>query len=188
MPEIILDTPGAGLPLIERLLLKGFITVSTKLYSWEKALKLLNYEIQKTLILLSSVDQNKLDQVVVIEPLFGLEDSSRAWSLNMVVEHLVIVDMGMMKLIAELNSEQTSTLKVDPAEVKPSKNKDQRKILQMFIKKYEGIVIENQGKRSPLTHPHPWFGELTNHQWHIYLAFHHKIHRRQIQQIIKEAL
>lgn len=122
---------------------------------------------------------------VLIERIRGIEDSSRHWSLLMTLDHLVIVDRGVMAIIESLVQEKALTTKVSTAEVKPKKEQTPavietfRAATQEYLDRVGALASLNSQTR----HEHPWFGPLNAHGWHCLAAIHHGIHRRQIERI-----
>ncbi len=128
---------------------------------------------------------------VLIAPLAGLEDSSRFWSLNEVIEHLLMVTRQIEKVILSLASGKIPSGKADTAKVKPGKAKGD--LLKEFLE-YAPKVMEELdsalGRKgmnfeSRVKFRHPWFGEITARQWYWLLGMHQGIHYRQAKLIVK---
>jgi hypothetical protein len=105
----------------------------------------------------------------------------------MTLEHLVIVNTGVTRIIESLASGIVPPGTVSTADVKPSPTAD----LSM-IERYEASVRDYLTRvdaltdlRTKETYPHPWFGPFTALKWHRLTALHQRIHRKQIERIIK---
>lgn len=185
--EIRLAPPGSGLPTPERLvastLLQGMrLLPKNRLNRW------LQHETAGTIALAASQPEPLTSRRVLIPRLAGLEDDSRYWSINMVLQHLVIVTSGIRQLAAALTDGQTSLPPVRIADVKPeaSAGPEQQARLRQTVNDYTAL-IDTLGKRRPAgRHPHPWFGQLDLSGWHALSAMHATAHRRQIQCIVAE--
>ena len=118
--ESKLQPPGAGLPLSQRLFLKW---VMGPLLSKRKspAECRTDYErlIEKFIEKLSKAPLGLRATRVLVDPMPGLEDSSRFWSLSGVVEHLLIVSRSMESIILSLSAGKIPEGKADVVAVKP---------------------------------------------------------------------
>ena len=122
---------------------------------------------------------------VLIDRIVGIEDSSRYWSVFMVLDHLRIVDQGVTRIIEDLSNDRPFAREIRVQDVKPSVDAGPEAV-DRFVKTlaaYEATVnrLGKLGRR--VRHPHPWFGPMTAHDWHCFAAMHHWIHRRQIERI-----
>jgi len=155
------------------------------IFSWEKALLFLQEQIEEIVALIEDLDEETMQKQVLVPPLFALEDSSRFWSINMVVEHLVTVDLGTYEIVDQLNQEKSIPRELGTAKVKPLHNKTYTKNLIVFEKAYSRMIKKNKNKVSTAKKEHPWFGALNNYSWHAFIGLHHRLHKRQIQHILK---
>lgn len=184
--DINLAPPGGGLPNLERLaassLLQGMRAVLPKylLSRW------LRRETANVLALAASLPEALTSRRVLTPRLTGLEDDSRYWSANMVLQHLVIVDRGIRELAIALADGQTFARQVRIAEVKPeaSAGAEQQGLLQGAVDDYLDLIDTLGNLRTAGRHAHPWFGELDLRGWHALSAMHATAHRRQMQCIV----
>ena len=116
---------------------------------------------------------------------FALEDSSRCWSVNMVVEHLVTVNLGTYEIVDQLNQEKSIPRELTTAKVKPFHNQSYTKNLIVFEKAYCRMIKKNTNRASIATKEHPWFGVFNNYNWHSFIGLHNTLHKRQIQHILE---
>jgi hypothetical protein len=187
MTEPKLDKPGAGLPfheyLIGRYILMPFTYATT---SWEKAQRLFAEETNKITRLYKRIPVEARSQKVLIDRITGIEDSSRYWSADMVLEHLMIVTEALAETIEKLDREITPDYQGDTARVKPIGHV-QGDVLAQFTdimdKAYNKMhAIRNRDSKARFKHP--WFGWLNSRELHVFLPLHQCIHRKQLERIL----
>ena len=184
-----LAPPGAGIPLVEAFFFRvvGFGLISP-LVSWDLAQRSFQREGRHILELLENTSTKVLTRRVLIPRITGIEDSSRYWSPAMTVAHLIIVGDAVADLIVRLSRGETIDTPVRIEDVKPDEHsppgilEDYRALLPRFDAR---TTQEVRDRRSRATHAHPWVGPLTAHQWLNLAAVHQRVHRKQIQAILK---
>src|SRR5687768_16111893 len=87
-----LGSPGAGLPLIELIIACLGFAVSRVFLNRQTAMELYTKETERILQNIANKSPAQLESPVLIERVFGIEDSSRGWSITMTLEHLNIVN------------------------------------------------------------------------------------------------
>ena len=124
---------------------------------------------------------------VLVPRLAGLEDSSRYWSAYMTLEHLCIVNEGVIRIIQALGEGRPYGVEVKIEDVKPSPSAGPE-----MLERFEGLAARyfpsvEKAIRSPsrLRHAHPWFGGLDARGWHCFAPIHHGLHRRQLEAIVR---
>jgi hypothetical protein len=127
-----------------------------------------------------------LDKQVLIEHFLGIEDHSRNYSINMVVEHIFVAHKGVSEIIKSLTDEEEVTREVSIEVVKPSHNENYLVQLKAFVVQYKEFVKSVENRNSQKTKAHPWFLKFNNRDWHIFLAIHSWVHKRQIKAIIRK--
>ena len=183
-----LEPSGAGPPKAQVFLLRHlFFPSYCCLTSWKRAGAVFQAEGKRLLRLAKALPSDVLDQRVLIGPLVGIEDSSRFWSAEMVLEHLIEAGAVFAEFMVELSNGEQPQIKMGDVVVKPEGGKGIR-ILEdynRFLDDYTETLSEDIGDiKSTLTHPHPWLGELTAHHWHCLAALHQTAHRRQMERLI----
>ena len=180
-----LDEPGAGLPGGERLLLGSMLKTSALFMSDRRVSNVFASESRRLINIANDLNIDQLSQQVLVPRLAGIEDSSRNWSVLMVLDHLCRVNRGIMETIELLNKDIEPNFEVDIADFKPDTDVD-----ITIINRFEDLTasyIEQVQRLTPLKSRtcfyHPWFGHLTNHQWHCLAAYHMRIHRKQAHKI-----
>lgn len=189
MDEPILAKPGAGLPFVDSLYLRWYMGPFVSRRT-DKTTNLRHFTLLGSRVLreANGVPEGKRDVKVLVPTMRGIEDSSRYWSANEVLEHLMIVGTAMRGLIKNLAAGQTTDYVVRIADVKPKgkyKGGDARPDFTDFtnetVKILESLDIVDGGVR----HEHPWFGGFNSLQWTWLLAGHTGIHLNQLIAIKK---
>ncbi len=180
-----LQPPGAGLPFFEIALLKPLFKARCALMSQEAASALFRSETEKILRLVRNTPIKQAGIPVLIKRVRGIEDSSRNWSIYMVLDHLRIVDEGIARFVEALTRGEVPGHVTRIKEVKPSLDAGPQSIEDFTdaVEAYEA-TIKRLGKLGRSTrHAHAWFGPLTAHEWHCLAGVHQGLHRQQIERI-----
>ena len=185
-----LAPPGAGIPWPQRMVLQfviaPFVAGRT---DWKISQTRFDKLTAKILREAEEMSEAQMLMKVLVPPQSGLEDSSRFWSVAMVLEHLVIVGRQMNYAITELVSGRNPEGKADTAAVKPFGAMSAKQSLEDFKKftdtEYKNLVkyIGSHDHNSQLKFLHPWFGKITAKQWFWVLTIHHGLHLKQIRNI-----
>lgn len=187
-PEISvpLQPPGAGLPPVELFISRIGFRLLKLFVSQRGASKWFRSEAEQILTLARTLAPAEAARRVLIPRLPGLEDSSRYWSVDMTLEHLVIVNTATVGVIEALAAGRTINHVVSTADVKPSATPGPEMIerFEATARDYLARVEAIPDLRSKVTLKHPWFGPFTALNWHRLAALHHRIHRKQIERII----
>lgn len=181
-----LDAPGAGLPGFEKFYLGLFLRLGSAVYSDKVTLANFQRTSQAIFNVVEDHDIDILSRVLLIPRLQGIEDSSRNWSVLMVLEHLAMVNREITQTIRSLKSGNQTMAKVDIADFKPSDDVGVEAIdnFRDSNQRYWSFVKSHSPLRTQLTATHPWFGELDGHTWHVLATAHQKVHLRQIYKIL----
>jgi len=184
-----LEAPGAGIPWVERKLIHAALKVLTLMKDKDALADLFLTESDKMIILVEQFEDEDLTKRVLIDRLRGIEDSSRDWSAMMVLDHLNIVNKGLIGVITTLlNKEETGQnlpeIKIE--DVKPSEDAGVEMIDAFALNNQEVLekLVKIQSMKPSKTHHHPWFGEFSAKQWLCLMAVHMKLHRKQIEKIL----
>jgi hypothetical protein len=182
-----LAPPGAGLPWFEALTLRWFgRRMLRSRFDWDSAQAAIGRVSSRLAREAMSMNDATLTSRVLIQRLRGLEDSSRYWSPEMVLEHLVITGELFTHYVVALSNDQPI---VDPrgiADIKPSGGLG-RAIITRFMAVHEAIPKRLAAEAGPFragpSHPHAWFGKLTAIDWLSLTAVHLALHAKQWQAI-----
>lgn len=189
-PIIKLAPPGAGLGFFTELFLQWYVNpFVSKKSTWDQCAANFVKVHSKILSVLETIPAEKADIKVLVPPQKGLEDSSRYWSVSMLVEHLLIVGMQVQTAIMRLSNEEHLTELVSTANVKPS-GESTYAILLEKLKRFSADLpsdleahVKNRESKSKLAHP--WFGPFNSKQWYWLLGIHATIHLKQLNEIKK---
>lgn len=184
-----LQAPGSGLPWHELVLSRHGFKLYQRVTSVQKALSLFQSETIRILSLVKPVDKKRGAIRVLIPRIYGIEDSSRYWSVFMTLEHLNIVIPEVISIIQSLVDGETSLKEVRIQDVKPREQAGMEQIKKLEENKilYERFIHSLPSLRSNCRHSHPWFGPLNPHGFHCLIGFHQMIHRRQIERILSSS-
>lgn len=190
--QVQLQAPGAGLPWIQRVFLKTYLgPFKSRFSDWEENEQRFVSNCQRIQNLLLDVPPNQLEIKTLIQPMGGLEDSSRNWSIAETLEHITLVSWGMYEIIQKLSHSDNQLRVVKIEEVKPKGQISGPETVKNFTQMQNQllpILYQNMGdRRSKASHHHPWFGPFTAHQWFWILGIHVGIHSKQIH-LIKKGL
>lgn len=183
-----LAAPGAGLPWWQLLLLRYFVFPRySKKMTWESSQAFFEREGQKILRIARTLKPEDLIKRVLVKPMVGIEDSSRYWSVAMVMEHLTIVGDQIADGVVQISKGRRPEKKADVAAVKPGGDIPADKAVEryqgfmgLFLKKTSDPAINRSSSEKFL---HPWFGPLDARQWMALSAVHQQIHRKQAEAI-----
>ena len=178
-----LAPPGAGLPWFESLMARWFgRRMLRSRFHWESA--------QSAIVRISSQlakDARAMDDAtfagrVLIQRMRGLEDSSRYWSPEMVLEHLVIAGELFTDYVVALSNDRPITDRRGIADIKPRGGLGQA-VIARFVAVHQGIPARLRAEAGPFragpTHAHAWFGNLTAEDWLSLTALHLALHMQQ---------
>ncbi|MEN3943597.1 DinB family protein [Prosthecobacter sp. SYSU 5D2] len=182
-----LAPPGAGLPPLEMFFARLIFRWQARRTSSAAAAVTFVQEQAAILALIHRTPAAHLAQPVLIQRLPGLEDSSRYWSLLMVLDHLRIVNVQIAQVIASLLQDRLPARAASTAAVKPSPHvtPDVIATFDQACHQLSETVASHPAPalQTRLKFPHPWFGPLTAAHWHFMSAFHMRLHRRQMERI-----
>jgi len=184
-----LGRPGAGVSALEIFVLSKIGKPLTSLMPW--SLGQLVFEKEGARILAAAIHRSPsaLTTRVLVPRQVALEDSSRFWSAAMVARHLVVVGEKIARVMVCLGKGEMCDEPVNIADVKPDPATPESAFdeYREFLARFGRMVREDVvNRRSLVTHPHPWSGQMTAHQWLHLAAIHQRIHRVQLQRILRE--
>ncbi len=152
--------------------------------SWDRAIRRFDDEGNRVVRLVERLSSEAFRTPAVIRPLWGIEASSRTWSAEMVLEHLIDVGARIAMAVVELSRGEQPQDAIMDGHPGGGGGLGLVQDYRVFVRDYVGTLREDVGNRaSRLTHPHPWFGELDARQWACVAAFHQVLRRRQLSAI-----
>jgi hypothetical protein len=175
---------------MQKLMLKFYLgPIVAKRTSWEESKKTFEVFTAKILKATSRLSDDELFEKILIPPQVGLEDSSRNWSIAMVLEHLATAGDENISIIEQLSQGKIPNEELSLAKIKPLGNLTPAQALEMFKtfafdrqEQMENNILEHD---SPLKFRHPWLGPITAQQWYWIMSSHQVIHYKQIKEIRK---
>lgn len=178
-----LAPPGAGLPWLESLMIRCFgHWMLRSRFDWEHAQAAIARVSSRMTKEAMDMDDEGLARRVLIQRLRGLEDSSRYWSSEMVLEHLVITGELFTNYVVALSHGRPVTDQRGIADIKPLGGLG-RAIVARFAAVHEAIPVRLASEAGPFrdgpSHPHAWFGKLTAADWLSLTALHLGLHEKQ---------
>ena len=174
------------MPWLEELVLRSGVRIYSRLMGRDEVLARFLTEGERVLAMAAPLDEARGRTPVLVRRVRGMEDSSRCWSPYMILQHLVIVNRGMLGMILLLTSGKSTSRKVTTADVKPSPEAGPETLEEfraMLVRWQEALAGIGE-LRTAARHAHPWFGPLDAHGWLALGAVHHGIHRRQMERVV----
>jgi hypothetical protein len=108
-----LDRPGAGLPFPDNLIVRWWVgPFQSRQKDAATNLRLFKMAGARVLKEMAGVPADRRDRKVLVPKMRGVEDSSRHWCANEVLEHLMITGVPMRGLIVDLAQGRTSDYEV----------------------------------------------------------------------------
>ena len=147
-----LAPPGAGLPAFQALLLRYVLfPIYCRMTAWLRPRATFQAAGDRVTALAEPLSPEQLQQRVVVKAPLGIEDSSRYWSAEMVLEHLIEVGTLIATGIVELTQGEEVTVKADVVDVKPKGGKGEGVIedFQAFLLGYDRTLAEDVCERLP---------------------------------------
>ncbi len=179
---------GAGIPLHERLVANAGVRLYASLTPPTVILRHFRAEADRALALTRQIPEDVGARAVRIRRFPGIENDSRDWSVYMTLDHLVMMNTAIIALIHALCSGHTHGVEIQIEDVKPHADAgaDRVTALETLIERYSHQIERLGALHARAPHPHPWFGPLTARQWHALAALHNRMHRIQIEKIIRQ--
>lgn len=181
--------PGHGLPRLENIWLNSIFKTGLLFWSDQHALNLYARESQSTFHLVDDCDYDFASTQTMVPKLLGIEDSSRYWSLFMVLDHLIQVDRTIMRVIDVLVDGVIPRGIIDIADYKPSNEVGSETLEQFsecrreYQQQMQSLLDRKVRLRNTVRFSHPWFGPMSAHGWHCLAAVHQRIHGKQARKI-----
>lgn len=182
-----LEAPGAGLPAHHLLLARLALPVFC-LSSWERAQRRFDEEGVRILALCGGLSEDRLTRKVLVSGVFGIEDSSRFWSAAMALEHLIKVNGLIADILETLGGGGRVGFELLIKDVKPTGalGAGTPAAFADSLAAHRARFLDPRiDRRASGRFKHPWFGPLTARQWQCFAPVHQRIHRRQLEAILR---
>jgi hypothetical protein len=184
-----LDKPGAGLPFPDKYVVRWWIgPFVSRRADKDRNLRLFATAGKRVLKEFAEIPASQRDSKVLVPKLRGVEDSSRFWCANEVLEHLMITGVPIRGLIETLAKGGTSDYEVKIENFKPKgryAGRDASVDFKAFLAETAAALDPLDIRDAGPTHRHPWMGPFNALQWTWVLAGHTGIHLAQLQAIKK---
>lgn len=187
-----LAAPGSGISWFEMAMLNYVLKpFSFRNAASSRALNAVRDSALRLEDMLGEVPEKHLTtRVLVSRPSF-VEDSSRHWSAAMLFRHLAKVNFAMARAI-ETGFTATRSQLPPPSErltaVKPELERNEISAIEEFRKSVDALAgataKRSEDELRTRSVAHPWLGDITHLQWLWFIAFHHRVHARQLERII----
>ncbi len=183
-----LDAPGAGIPLLQKLVLRIYIrpfiaaksSPETSKQTFEKVTAKILKEIE-------GLTAFEISEPVLVPPQKGLEDSSRYWSIAMTLEHMGIVGRKLGLVVEALSNHLPINEKADIGKLKPFGQMSVAESVEDFkrfaFEEFPKIKVLQADCKNKFKHP--WFGNMIAREWYWLIGAHQMIHLKQIREIKK---
>jgi hypothetical protein len=170
--------------LLGRFFMKPWVMRRTSWAGCEKNFTRAHEKLKKELL---EFPKDRLTERVLVDPMPGLEDSSRYWSAAMIARHLTIGGLLMEEIVLRLSRYQVIEQEADTAAIKPEESRNDGATLQEYAL-FGDEVLERirQGlgeKSSGVVYAHPWFGNMTSKDWLFLMGLHTRVHLKQLRAI-----
>jgi hypothetical protein len=185
--SIPLAPPGAGLPWLELQVARGIFYSGLALATLDKDKKRIQDEEAKTAALIAPISSELLARPVLIERMRGIEDSSRNWSVYMTLAHVAIVNTAVYRTIQLLLQGEIPARAASTAAVKPPPNTGVEAVTTFHesAQKLLELLDQHPDLRTEKRYSHPWFGPLDARGWLFMAGFHMRLHRKQVETILR---
>jgi len=138
--------------------------------------------------LIRSCSDEEAVQRVLIKRIRGLEDSSRHWSVWMVLDHLRITNVAFAQIMTALHNGIVPSQPATTAGVKPDPAADGQ-VVAAYEESCDAVLASSAviGVGKTLAKfAHPWFGPLDAGGWHALAGIHMGLHHKQIERILAD--
>ncbi len=182
-----LAPPGAGIPAVDRFVFGWVLRARRALTSRERAAQEFAQERARIATLTAPLTAARATTRVLVPPQRGLEDSSRFWSAWMTLDHLRIVHTELAQGIPLLARGTVPPRAASTAAVKPTAQLDAR-VVAAYEDSCDALLrafAAVPDLRRTARYAHPWFGPLDAAGWQVLSAAHLRIHRVQIEHILR---
>ncbi|EGV33886.1 hypothetical protein ThidrDRAFT_0041 [Thiorhodococcus drewsii AZ1] len=181
------DPPETRIPVHERLVADLGVRVYASFVSPKTILRRFRTEAERAIALSERLTPEQGARPVRIRRFPGIESDSRHWSVYMTLDHLVMVNTAITALIHAICSDRHHGIEIRLEDVRPHPDAgpDRIEALAVLVERY-AHQIERFGPLTSRGHyAHPWFGSLTARQWHALATLHNRMHRVQIEKILR---
>ncbi len=168
-------------------LIKAMVRTKFALQSPKAATEEIRREYELTLKVAEDLGTELAARPVRVPELMGIDEDMRDWSVYQMLEHNLIVNGEITRVVASLARgtpyETTFNAKTDTvpsASPGPEQVEAFRTSVEDFLALVEGELADINLRKST-KRQHPQFGLMTAHDWHCMFGFHLMLHRQQAE-------
>ncbi len=139
---------------------------------------------QRILYLAQDLSDWELEERILVKRPFGVEDSSRYWSMEMLMEHLIMTGIATHRTLRQLSIgvRPHHSSRIVDGKPKGGRGPRIRDEFSHYLDKF--LESSNDLKFPPRPSlAHSWTGEMNASQWFKFAALHHWIHRIHAERI-----
>jgi hypothetical protein len=186
-PTPQLAPPGMGLPPVEAAVARWRLAWVRRHRSRERLDEGFRADRLRIRERVAEVPVEQRGRPVCIPRVRGLEDSSRFWSVWMVLEHLRICHRAFAEVVTRLAAGERIETPASTAAVKPSPGvgAEVESAFEASCEDWLAAVRAIEDLGTAARYVHPWFGPLDAAGWQALATMHLGIHRRQLERIIR---
>lgn len=184
--EPSLQAPGTGLPPVEARFFRHGLPLLAKTINRAAARKMFLREGHRILYLAQDLSDWELKERVLVKRPFGVEDNSRHWSMEMLMEHLMMSGVSANKILRQLSIGVRPLQRPTVESCKPKGERipriraEFRRFLDKFVESADSLKFPPRP-----TLAHPWTAEMSAPQWFKFAALHHWMHRVHAERIVE---
>lgn len=184
-----LQPAGAGLPAVEARFFRHGLPLLSRTLTREAARKIFLREGHRILYYAQDLADWELQEQVLVKRPFGVEDNSRYWSMEMLLEHLIVTGVATHKIMRQLcfGVRPHHRPTIQDGKPKGGRGPRLRDEFSHFLTKFVESADDLTFTPRP-TLPHPWTGEMNASQWFKFAALHHWMHRVHAERIFSGIL
>jgi len=147
---------------------------------------LFSREGQRILYLAQDLTEEDLERRVLVSRPLGIEESACNWSVEMLMEHLILVGVHIREAVRQLGNGVRPLRKFQRSEFEPRGGRGlrTREEYGRFIERFTALYETHCNIPSRPTHRHPYFGELDAGHWLKLAAVLYKLHRNHAERIL----
>lgn len=169
-------------------LLKYLVRLRFQLTSRRGADALIEHSAKKYRLLTETFDEDSGRKSVRVPPMLGVDEDMLDWSFYMILEHNVIVNDAMRRVVQSLSEGVELQAEIDPKhDVMPGENPGPEQVEAFLdsIENYQLAVAKIPRLRGTMTRQHPVFDRLDAHGWHCMFGLHLELHRKQAEAVAR---
>ena len=173
-----------------RICIKALIRIRFFLTSRDRACDQITRAFEEYQLLGNEISSTQGRQPFRVPTMRGVDEDMRDWSFFMILEHNIIVNSVMEKIVESLASHtipEDLPVKDSKKDVMPSHDSgpEQMTAFCQSVQQYLQNTKKLESLRGTPRYRHPVFGMLNAHGWHCMMALHLEIHLPQAKCVLE---